>query len=303
MVGRSFRPSEYRIGFNGQEKDDEISGNGNNINYEARIYGLRVARFLSVDPRTKQFPFLTPYQFASNTPIWGVDLDGEEVRVYTESPAYYKLNVGHTFITVGDGDNVVVYTYGRYADVDAPSGGNAPHSFNSLSPSGQGVLRKLTGQAAQSFLKKAFENEEVNVYEVTDAEEQKTAQFFEDQFKSPNSKTPTSGPYKGDPNSRVVDQYDLGNNNCTTKSCEAVGAGGSKIFKETTQEVMKTEMYKSGMDYDFRLTGTGEYQTNPIQVPWSPGGAKQVLDYQDQAAQNPVKNVTVDIKKQVTGGN
>ncbi len=141
----------------------------------------------------------------------------------------------------------------------------------------------------------------MNVYKVTDAEEQKTAHFFEDQFNSHHPKTPTSGHYKGDPNSRVVDQYDLGNNNCTTKSCGSSGAGGTKIFKKATQEVMKTEMYKSGMDYDFRLTGTGEYQANPIQVPWIPGGAKQVLDY--QAPQNPVKNVIVDIKKQVTGGN
>ncbi|MDH5381454.1 MAG: hypothetical protein OEW75_11410, partial [Cyclobacteriaceae bacterium] len=35
-------------------------------------------KFLSVDPLTKSYPMLTPYQFASNRPIDGIDLDGLE---------------------------------------------------------------------------------------------------------------------------------------------------------------------------------------------------------------------------------
>ena len=35
-------------------------------------------RFLSVDPIARDFPELTPYQFASNTPIKAIDLDGLE---------------------------------------------------------------------------------------------------------------------------------------------------------------------------------------------------------------------------------
>jgi hypothetical protein len=37
-----------------------------------------VGKFLSVDPITAQYPELTPYQFASNRPIDGIDLDGKE---------------------------------------------------------------------------------------------------------------------------------------------------------------------------------------------------------------------------------
>jgi hypothetical protein len=37
-----------------------------------------VSRFLSVDPLGKKFPFLSPYQFAGNKPIWKIDLDGLE---------------------------------------------------------------------------------------------------------------------------------------------------------------------------------------------------------------------------------
>jgi hypothetical protein len=43
-----------------------------------RIYDPRLVRFLSFDPITADYPELTPYQFASNTPIWAIDIDGLE---------------------------------------------------------------------------------------------------------------------------------------------------------------------------------------------------------------------------------
>ena len=72
----------YRYGFNGKEMDNEVSGNGNQYDYGFRIYNPRLGRFLSVDPLTKSFPMLTPYQFASNTPIVAIDLDGLEAEYY-----------------------------------------------------------------------------------------------------------------------------------------------------------------------------------------------------------------------------
>ena len=74
--------SPHRYGFNGKEKDDEVKGAGNSQDYGMRIYDPRLGKFLSVDPITKQYPELTPYQFASNTPIQAIDLDGlEAVKV------------------------------------------------------------------------------------------------------------------------------------------------------------------------------------------------------------------------------
>jgi RHS repeat-associated protein len=69
---------DYRYGFQGQEKDDEVKGEGNSINYEARMQDTRIGRFLSIDPLSKKFPMLSPYQFASNNPVSNVDLDGLE---------------------------------------------------------------------------------------------------------------------------------------------------------------------------------------------------------------------------------
>jgi len=82
---------DYRFGFNGMEKDDEVSGNGNQYDYGFRIYNPRIAKFLSVDPLTRSYPMLTPYQFASNTPVWAIDLDGLEAWPITDQWSYEHI--------------------------------------------------------------------------------------------------------------------------------------------------------------------------------------------------------------------
>jgi len=70
--------ANHTYGFNGKENVDEISGSGNILDYGFRIYNPRLGKFLSVDPLTPSYPMLTPYQFANNTPIQAIDLDGLE---------------------------------------------------------------------------------------------------------------------------------------------------------------------------------------------------------------------------------
>jgi RHS repeat-associated protein len=78
MPGRQFNNGNYRYGFNGKENDNEVKGAGNQQDYGLRIYDNRLGKFLSVDPLTKSYPELTPYQFANNKPIESIDLDGGE---------------------------------------------------------------------------------------------------------------------------------------------------------------------------------------------------------------------------------
>ncbi len=68
----------YRYGFQGQEKDDEVKGEGNSLNYTFRMYDPRVGRFFATDPLDGKFPYLSPYQFASNSPIMAIELEGLE---------------------------------------------------------------------------------------------------------------------------------------------------------------------------------------------------------------------------------
>jgi RHS repeat-associated protein len=76
----------YKFGFNGKENDNEVSCEGNQQDYGMRIYNNRLGRFLSADPliiSSQKYPELSPYQFASNRPIDGIDLDGLEYATFT----------------------------------------------------------------------------------------------------------------------------------------------------------------------------------------------------------------------------
>ena len=85
IPGRSYSAGNpYRYGFNGKEKDNEGPVQ---YDYGFRIYDPRLGRFKSVDPLMKKYPMLTPYQFASNSPIQAVDLDGLEGVQYLETQA------------------------------------------------------------------------------------------------------------------------------------------------------------------------------------------------------------------------
>ncbi|MBK9453127.1 MAG: RHS repeat-associated core domain-containing protein, partial [Bacteroidetes bacterium] len=68
----------YRFGFNGKESDDEWNRDGNMYNYGFRIHDPRLGRFLNVDPLAPIYPELTPFQYASNSPIAMIDIDGLE---------------------------------------------------------------------------------------------------------------------------------------------------------------------------------------------------------------------------------
>jgi RHS repeat-associated protein len=93
LPGRKANPGDYRYGFNGKELDDDgtgMGGGGNTYDYGFRIYNPQIAKFLSVDPLSSNFPFYTPYQFAANTPIMAIDLDGLESVVVINSNYFTK---------------------------------------------------------------------------------------------------------------------------------------------------------------------------------------------------------------------
>ena len=85
---------DYRFGFNGQEKDNEMKGIGNSLNYTYRMHDTRLGRFFAVDPLAKSFPWNSPYAFAENRVIDGKDLEGLEF-VSAEAEAKYH---GATFM-------------------------------------------------------------------------------------------------------------------------------------------------------------------------------------------------------------
>jgi RHS repeat-associated protein len=82
MPGRRYSSTntKYRYGFNGKENDNDVKGvEGGQQDYGFRIYDPRIGKFLSPDPLGNDFSWWSPYQFAGNTPINTIDLDGLEV--------------------------------------------------------------------------------------------------------------------------------------------------------------------------------------------------------------------------------
>lgn len=68
----------YRFGFNGQEKIDELhAATGIDYDFGARIYDARVGRFLSLDQFSKEYPMMSNYSYAANSPLVLVDKDGK----------------------------------------------------------------------------------------------------------------------------------------------------------------------------------------------------------------------------------
>jgi len=76
---------KYRFGFNGMEKDNELKGIGNSLDFGARMYDSRLGRWLSLDPLAAKYPSISPYAFVANNPILFIDPDGKKITIPEKS--------------------------------------------------------------------------------------------------------------------------------------------------------------------------------------------------------------------------
>jgi RHS repeat-associated protein len=65
-----------RYGFNGKEKDDEVYGEGNEVDFGIRGYDSRLGRWMSVDPSQHKLTNWSSYSFSRCNPILYFDPDG-----------------------------------------------------------------------------------------------------------------------------------------------------------------------------------------------------------------------------------
>ena len=94
LPNRHGSTDSYRYGFQGQEKDDEIKGEGNSLNFKYRMLDTRIGRFFAVDPLVHAYPWYTPYQFSGNTPIMSTELEGLEPIVAGGVIVGYTIQAG-----------------------------------------------------------------------------------------------------------------------------------------------------------------------------------------------------------------
>ncbi len=91
---------DYRYGFQGQEKDDEIKGEGNSLNYEYRMHDPRVGRFFATDPLEPEYPSNSPFAFSENRVIDMVELEGlEAANTDDKKDEKKKEEVGGSFLS------------------------------------------------------------------------------------------------------------------------------------------------------------------------------------------------------------
>jgi RHS repeat-associated protein len=85
------------------EKDDEVSGSGNSLDFGARMYDSRLGRWLARDPKTGRLPSFSPYMFVNNDPIRYIDPDGAfliDVHRRIVMSAFQRSKLGRVFKTV-----------------------------------------------------------------------------------------------------------------------------------------------------------------------------------------------------------
>ena len=82
MPNRHGDDNQYRYGFNGMEKDDELKSiDGGSYTTEFRQYDPRIGRWLSIDPKADSYPSSSPYSSFNNNPIFYIDPSGSDGKV------------------------------------------------------------------------------------------------------------------------------------------------------------------------------------------------------------------------------
>ena len=201
--------------YNGKEYDGKKGLNW--YDYGARMYDAALGRFMTVDPLAEKYYPMSPYGYCLNNPIKFIDADGRLPRIYIERKGF-----GHAFVTVGNGDNTIVYTYGRYGEL-----GKDKSSARNTSPTGEGVLIKLTGRDAISFIQDQMLANEAVGYEFTKGSDELVSKHFDKQLDNSN-KILQKGKYAGKENAKVIDDYNLFINNCATTSIKGIQEGVKK---------------------------------------------------------------------------
>ncbi|MEL1244930.1 RHS repeat-associated core domain-containing protein [Flavobacterium sp. DGU11] len=99
---------KYRFGFQGQERDDELKGPGNSLNYTYRMHDPRIGRFFAVDPLTGKYPFYSPYAFSGNRVIDASELEGLEPFVHNSARlADARLEKFNTELATGNVEEAI----------------------------------------------------------------------------------------------------------------------------------------------------------------------------------------------------
>jgi RHS repeat-associated protein len=98
-------PSDVRYGFNGKEMDNESFQGA--YDFGARMYDARLGRWMSVDPLSSKYAYLSPYNFVGNMPLIAIDPDGKDIIILLDKQA--ANGAGHQAILIGSDEKGWTY--------------------------------------------------------------------------------------------------------------------------------------------------------------------------------------------------
>ena len=202
--------------FSGKEEQSFLNANIPLLDFGSRLYNPTIARWTTSDPLSEKYYGISPYAYCLGNPIVNIDVKGDSVRVYIET-----VGLGHTWISAGEGNEMVVYTYGRY---------DHTYKGNPLS-NGPGVLVRLSGDKAKEFNDYKQSEGKMSVFTLPDIKDNDIMNIANELFDS-SKQLPSerSKRYANDPDAHIIDEYSLLNNNCTTFVSDLIKMSGSKVL-------------------------------------------------------------------------
>jgi RHS repeat-associated protein len=136
----------YQYGFNGQEKDNEVMGEGNSYTAEFWNYDVRLGRRWNTDPVVK--PHESPYAILANNPIWFIDPNGADtVEVFKGTGDFHshtKAKGDDVFFIVEKDDEGNINRLNQISFDEGTLGAIRRPKFKTSKRSGEKVEAQLT---------------------------------------------------------------------------------------------------------------------------------------------------------------
>jgi len=85
LLARSLQAGDsswYRYSYNGKQKDNEMYGVGNFLNYGDRGLDTRLIKWIIRDNLANKYPSISPYVYVADNPILFVDHGGQKINIY-----------------------------------------------------------------------------------------------------------------------------------------------------------------------------------------------------------------------------
>lgn len=158
MPGRSHTSgTDYRYGFNGQEKVDEINGAGNHNTALFWEYDTRLGRRWNLDPVVKFWQ--SSYACFSNSPIWKLDPNGDD-DYYSRKGAYLG--------SVGESNGIMRVETEDHTYAKAKETGEQQGKIITVDPGIGNEIKRMAsntfGSGREYVLNIIFDPDKANIY-------------------------------------------------------------------------------------------------------------------------------------------